>query len=34
MEARDIAHLLWACYELGPSADVEELIVRPQLGDL
>jgi short-subunit dehydrogenase len=34
MQAKDIAHLLWSTYELGPSADVEEIIVRPQLGDL
>ena len=34
MQAVDIAHLVWSAYELGPSANVEEIIVRPQLGDL
>jgi short-subunit dehydrogenase len=34
MQAEDIAHLLWSSYQLGPSADVEEIVVRPQLGDL
>jgi NADP-dependent 3-hydroxy acid dehydrogenase YdfG len=34
MQPQDIAHLLWSAYELGPSADVEEILVRPQLGDL
>lgn len=34
MEAGDIAHLVWSAYELSASADVEEIIVRPQLGDL
>ncbi len=34
MAAEDIARLVWAAYELSPSAVVEELIVRPQLGDL
>lgn len=30
----DIAKSVWSCYDLGPSAVVEEIIVRPQLGDL
>jgi len=30
----DIAKSVWGCYDLGPSAVVEEIIVRPQLGDL
>lgn len=34
MQSEDIAHLLWSSYQLGPSADVEEIVVRPQLGDL
>lgn len=34
MEADDIAHLVLAAYQLSASADVEEITVRPQLGDL
>jgi len=34
MEAKDIAKSIWSCYDLGPSAVVEELLIRPQLGDL
>ncbi|MCS7037015.1 MAG: SDR family oxidoreductase [Saprospiraceae bacterium] len=34
MQADDIAQLVWAAYHLSPSAVVEELVVRPQLGDL
>lgn len=34
MQADDIAQLVWAAYQLSPSAVVEELVVRPQLGDL
>jgi len=34
MEARDIADSVWAAYSLGKSAVVEEIIIRPQLGDL
>ncbi|MBT8218254.1 MAG: SDR family oxidoreductase [Bacteroidia bacterium] len=34
MEAKDIANSIWGCYDLGPSAVVEEIIIRPQLGDL
>ncbi|NND33837.1 MAG: SDR family oxidoreductase [Saprospiraceae bacterium] len=34
MEAQDIAHLVWSAYELSATADVEEITVRPQLGDL
>jgi short-subunit dehydrogenase len=34
MQAKNIAHLIWSAYELDPNADVEEIIVRPQLGDL
>ncbi len=34
MEAEDIAKILWTAYKLSPTADVEELIIRPQLGDL
>jgi len=34
MEADDIADTVWAAYNLGPSAVVEEIIIRPALGDL
>jgi len=34
MEAVDIAETVWAAYALGPSAVVEEIVIRPQLGDL
>lgn len=34
MEAKDIAKSIWSCYDLGPSAVVEEIVIRPQLGDL
>jgi len=34
MTVEDIADLIWSCYQLGPNAVVEELIVRPMEGDL
>ncbi|MFZ1704556.1 MAG: SDR family oxidoreductase [Saprospiraceae bacterium] len=34
IEAQDIAHSVWNIIELGPSCVVEEIILRPQLGDL
>ncbi len=34
MEAEDIAESILSIYKLGPSAVVEEIILRPQLGDL
>jgi len=34
MPAEDIATMIVACWQLGPSSVVEDLIVRPQLGDL
>lgn len=34
MEARDIAISVWSAVQMSPSAVVEEIIVRPQLGDL
>lgn len=34
MAASDIAELIWASYNLSPQATVENIIVRPQLGDL
>ncbi len=34
MRAEDIASAIWAAYNLSDAAVVEELIIRPQLGDL
>jgi len=34
MEAQDIADAVYATYALGPSAVVEEIVLRPLLGDL
>ena len=34
MEAKDIADMIFASSQLSPQATVEEIIVRPQLGDL
>ncbi len=34
MQARDIALAVWSAYNLSPAAVVEELLIRPQLGDL
>jgi short-subunit dehydrogenase len=34
MEAEDIAKMVYACSQLSPAACVEDLVIRPQLGDL
>ncbi len=34
MEAKDIAEAIWAIYNLAPQTVVEEIVLRPQLGDL
>jgi NADP-dependent 3-hydroxy acid dehydrogenase YdfG len=34
MEANDIADMIYAASDLSPQACVEEIVVRPQLGDL
>lgn len=34
MKASDIADSVWSCYALSPQTVVEEIILRPQLGDL
>lgn len=34
MQASDVAKALWGCYDLSEVAVVEELILRPQMGDL
>ncbi|MEZ5016737.1 MAG: SDR family oxidoreductase [Flavipsychrobacter sp.] len=34
MNAKDVADMMWAAYNLSAKADVELLVLRPQLGDL
>lgn len=34
MQADDIAKMVWAAYQLSDAAVVEDLVIRPQLGDL
>jgi hypothetical protein len=34
MEAKDIAEMIFAASKLSPMAVVEDIILRPQLGDL
>ncbi|HVM86845.1 MAG TPA: SDR family oxidoreductase [Puia sp.] len=34
MEAKDIADMIYASSQLSPQATVEDIIIRPQLGDL
>ncbi len=34
MEASDVANMVFACTKLSPSAVPEEIVLRPQLGDL
>ena len=34
MEAEDIAKMIFVCTKLSPAACVEEIVIRPQLGDL
>src|SRR6185503_12270728 len=34
MEAGDIAKMVFACTQLSPAACVEDIVMRPQLGDL
>ena len=34
MDAKDIADTIWAAYALSPRAVMEEILIRPQLGDL
>lgn len=34
MEAKDIAQMVWQCTQLSPGATVEDIVIRPQLGDL
>ena len=34
MKAEDVAEAIWGCYNLSPRTVVEEIILRPQLGDI
>jgi hypothetical protein len=34
MEAEDIAQMIYAASQLSPKAVVEDIVIRPQLGDL
>jgi short-subunit dehydrogenase len=34
MEAADVAKMIYACSQLSPQAVVEDIVLRPQLGDL
>jgi hypothetical protein len=34
MEAADVAEMVYAASRLSPQATVEEILLRPQLGDL
>ena len=34
MDAKDVADTIWAAYTLSPRAVMEEILIRPQLGDL
>ncbi|HHM20936.1 MAG TPA: SDR family NAD(P)-dependent oxidoreductase, partial [Bacteroidetes bacterium] len=34
MQPRDIARAVWCAWQMEPSAVVEDIVIRPQLGDL
>ncbi|MFK7983276.1 MAG: SDR family oxidoreductase [Saprospiraceae bacterium] len=34
MPSEDVANTIWSAYNLGPSSTIEEIVMRPQLGDL
>ncbi|MCB0699451.1 MAG: SDR family oxidoreductase [Chitinophagales bacterium] len=34
MDAKDVADIVWASYNLSSKADVETIVIRPQKGDL
>ena len=34
MPPEDVANAIWAAYSLGPSSTVEEIVMRPTMGDL
>jgi len=34
MPPEDVANTIWSAYTLGPSSTVEEIVMRPTMGDL
>jgi NADP-dependent 3-hydroxy acid dehydrogenase YdfG len=34
MEANDVAEVVWNCYSLSPQANIDQVTMRPQKGDL
>jgi len=34
MEPSDVASMLWAAYNLSAQAVIEDILMRPQLGDI
>jgi short-subunit dehydrogenase len=34
MDSKDVAESIWAAYSLSPRSVIEEILIRPQLGDL
>lgn len=34
MQAADIANAVWSAWSMSPAAVVEDIVIRPQLGDL
>lgn len=34
LDAREVAKAVWSAWDMGPTAVVEEIVMRPQLGDL
>ncbi len=34
MKADDVAHAIWGAYAMSPNSVVEEIVIRPQLGDI
>lgn len=34
MKSEDVAESVWAAYNLSPQSVVEEIVIRPQLGDI
>jgi NADP-dependent 3-hydroxy acid dehydrogenase YdfG len=34
IQATDVAKMIWSAYNLSPGAVIEEILMRPQLGDI
>ena len=34
MKPEDVANIVWSAYNLSENCDVEEIVLRPQLGDI